>query len=240
MNKADKKELTNAIVSKLEKHYNDNGFKWMKTGATRFEKNDQFVFWGAGQEFSTSLVFRPWFRVVNEEILTIIQEIFPSYIGAPLASMTIVRVQSPELIEEMNFEDYASNYIHKSAHGVSYFYSVEKDTPLEPIVEDHINFMNKVGLPFFEKVDSLEGINDFLNGRILKGDMDYFQSEERVKELQPFFSQREVLSGVTCAYLIKNLKIEELLNRYRIFFEGNNYVLEPMEKVVEYFNKKIN
>jgi hypothetical protein len=237
MIKIDKQNIINSICEKIEHFYKDNGFTLIQKGATRFERNDLIVTWSPFSEYIDSIVFMPNFIVKNVNVLKIIKLIFPEVIGIEL---TIVRVQSLELTEEMAFEDYESKFIYKDINGSVYSYRIEKDTPLEQIVEDHINFMTKVGLPFFEKVDSLEGINDFLNGRILKGDMDYFCSEERVKELQPFFSQREVLSGVTCAYLIKNPKIEELLNRYQIFFEGNNYVLEPMEKVVEYFNQKIN
>lgn len=234
MDKKDKQNLTNLLVSKLDEFYLINGFERKIKGASRFENKELTVFWGATAEYSTSLVFRPWFRVINEKLSEILKKLFPNQIGI---EFTIVRVQSPELIEELEIENYISNYIHKSAHGVSYYYSIEKDTPLDPIVEDHINFMTNVGMPFLKKVNTLDGINEYINGRFLKGDLDYFGSEERKKELQPYFSQREVLSGITSAYLINNSDIDKLLNRYRIFFKGNNYVLEPMEKVVKYLEK---
>jgi len=192
------------------------------------------VYLGPSAEYIDSLVFRPGFRVHNINIGKVLKKLFPEQIGIEI---TMSRMQSPELITEMNISDFTSDYIYVSTHGSSILYSIEKDTNLDPIVADHINFMNKVGLPFFTKVDSIEGINDFLNNRILKGDLAYFQSEERVKELKPYFAQREVLSGITSAFLLNSQFIEELLHRYRLFFSGNNYVLEPMEKVVEHFTK---
>jgi hypothetical protein len=230
MNKSDKLQLINKILDKLYPFYFNNGFTHTK-GVTGYQRNEFDVMWGASSTYIDSLTFRPWFRLQNKLCSDVLKQLFPTVIGIEL---TLTRSQSLDLTEEMNLENYKSKFINSS----SYYYSIEKDTPLEPIVEDHINFMNKVGLPFFEKVNSLEGINEFLNARILKGDMDYFCSAKRNRELKPFFAQREVLSGITSAYLINNPKIEELLNRYRLFFEGNNYVLEPMEKVVEYFSKK--
>jgi hypothetical protein len=233
MDKASKKDLVNKLILKLEGYYLKYGFAYIKNGATRFEKNDLITFWGPSAENIDSLRFMPSFSVQIKQINSIIDKLFPDS-----RHTTIYRVQSLELCEELGIKDYDSKYIYRDINGSVYSYRVEKETNLDPIVADHINFMNKVGFPFFAKVDTLEGINDFLNNRILQGDLAYFQSEERIKELKLDFAQREVLSGVTTAYLLDSPHIEELLHRYRIFFAGNNYVLEPMEKVVDYFNNK--
>jgi hypothetical protein len=235
MDKASKKDLVSRLFLNLKEYYLNNGFTYIKTGANRFEKNELMVYLGPSAEHIDSLIFRPGFRVHNIKIGKVLKKLFPEQIGIEI---TIVRLQSLELCEELGIKDYDSKYIYRDINGSVYSYQVEKETNLDPIVADHINFLNLVGFPFFAKVDTLEGINDFLNNRILQGDLAYFQSEERIKELKLDFAQREVLSGVTTAYLLDSPHIEELLHRYRIFFAGNNYVLEPMEKVVDYFNNK--
>jgi len=235
MDKASKKDLVSSLFLKLEQYYLNKGFTYIKTGANRFEKKELVVYLGPSAEYIDSLVFKPGFRVHNVNLGKVLKKLFPEQIGIEI---TISRMQSLELCEEIGIKDFDSKYIYRGLSGSIYSYRVEKDTNLYPIVEDHINFMNQVGMLFLEQVNSLEGINDFLNNRILKGDIVYFQSAERVNELKPYFSQREVLSGVTSAFLLKSPNIEELLHRYRLFFAGNSYVLEPMEKVVEYFQSQ--
>ena len=102
-----------------------------------------------------------------------------------------------------------------------------------------MNFMEKVGFPFFDKLASLIGINDFINCRLMAGGRDHFKSEGQQVELKKFFDKREVLSGVVSAYLTNNPQIDEILERYRILFDGNNYIVEDVEKIAKYFAQEV-
>lgn len=115
------------------------------------------------------------------------------------------------------------------------FYKVESRANFKNIVTDHMIFMEKVGFNFFKSLNTLQGVNDFINCRILNGGGDFFGSEDQQVVLKKFFDKREVLSGLISAYLTKNPEIDELLCRYRRLFEGNNYILDDVHKIEDYF-----
>jgi len=69
------------------------------------------------------------------------------------------------------------------------------------------------------------------------GDNDYFKSKNQQASLKKFFDKREVLSGVTSAYLTNSPKKNVLLERYRILFEGNDYILSDVQKIEDHFTK---
>lgn len=235
MNKSDKKNLTNKVLNKLESFYNTNGFSIVE-GRAIYKRDDQFVFWGASSTHIDSLTFRPRFRIENKKIGNILTTLFPDQIGV---NITLTREQSCEMLRELNIEDFISDYIITHDDGSkSYYYSIEKNMLLDPIVADHINFMDRVGLPFLDRLNSLKGINDYINCKLLNRDREYFMLEDHQEGLKKFFDKREVLSGVVSAYLTNNPEIDELLERYQILFEGNNYILKDVEKIREYFTPK--
>jgi hypothetical protein len=145
-------------------------------------------------------------------------------------NLTIYKVQGSELAQEIGlFEDYKEEEM---------FYKVESNDDFENIVTDHMMFMEKVGFNFFKNFNTLQGVNDFINCRVLNGDREFFESEDQKIALKKFFDKREVLSGVISAYLISNPEMDELLNRYRILFEGNDYILDDVKKIEDYFTQE--
>lgn len=233
MNKSDKKELTNRLLTRLDDFYLNRGFKRLKK-ITGYERAEIFILWGASSTHIDSLTFRPWFKVENKKISDILSVLFPNQVGV---NITLTREQSVEMIRELNVNDFNSSFIvvHPDSSN-SYFYSIEKDTQLDPIVNDHINFMNKVGLPFFEKVKTLEDIDTYLNGRILKINKELFESEYNQIELKKYYGKREILSGLVSAFLVHNKDIQELIERYNFLFAGNHYILNDVDKIVQYFD----
>lgn len=235
MNKSNKNILTGKLLDQLSSFYNSNGFKVVK-GRAIYKRDDQLVFWGASSTHIDSLTFRPRLRVENKKIGDVLTSIFPNRVGV---SITLTREQSCEMLREFNIDDFVSNYIITHDDGSkSYYYNLEKNTPLEPVVADHINFMNIIGLPFFNMLNSIEGINDYINCKLLDGDREYFMLKDQQVHLKKFLDKREVLSGVTSAYLVDNPEIDELLYRYRILFEGNDYILDDVKKIEEYFTQE--
>lgn len=235
MKKSDKKNLTNKVLKQLYSFYDTNGFKVVK-GRAIFKRDDQLVFLGASSTHIDSLTIRPRFRIENKIIGDVLTAIFPGQIGTKI---TLAREQSVEMLRELDVEDFASNYIITHNDGSkSYYYNIEKNTVLKPIVADHINFMEKVGLPFFDRLNSIEGISDYINCKLLDGDREYFRLNNQQEALKKFFDKREVLSGVVSAYLTNNSEIEELLERYEILFEGNNYILDDVMKINNYFTRE--
>lgn len=231
MKKTDEKSIREKIHMSITDFYEENGYILKKVTST-FVNNGFFIEWGPTSKYYSSLVFRPWFRIETVEIKEILKNLFPN----EFSFNTIIRTQSSEFANEMGIKDFDySLFNYRDENGTSYYYDICIETDLQPIIDDHINFMEKVGFPFFEKMSTLEGIDDYINGRVLDGDKEYFQSEERQKEVKKFFDKREVLSGIIAAQLIKNPRLNELIERYKIMFERNNYILDDVNKVLEYF-----
>lgn len=224
MNSKDKKELKQGLYNSLYESYSGHSFKLQKTKGL-FQKGEFTVHWGGPVVYSDSLHFQPKLSVNNKGVFRVLNNLFPQ-----AKNLTIYKVQGSELAHEMGLsEDYNEEEI---------FYKVESSDDFKSIVADHMIFMEKVGFNFFKNLNTLSGINDFINCRVLNGERDYFRSEDQQVTLKKFFDKREVLSGIISAYLINNPEIDELLYRYRTLFEGNNYILDDVKKIEEYFTQE--
>ncbi len=224
MNSRDKKELKQGLYNSLYEKYSSYSFKLQKTKGL-FQKGEFTVHWGGPIVYSDSLHFQPKLSVNNREVFKVLSSLFPQ-----AKNLTIYKVQGSELAQEVGlFGDCKEEEI---------FYKVESNDDIENIVTDHMMFMEKVGFNFFKNFNTLQGVNDFINCRVLNGDREFFESEDQKVALKKFFDKREVLSGVISAYLINNPEIDELLYRYRILFEGNDYILDDVKKIEEFFTQE--
>ncbi len=222
-------------------YYLDLGYYKHKK-ISSYIKNEFEVFLGPDAVHPGSITLRPKFTITNDDIQTILEKVFPGELGL----CTFYRVQSMDLAFECGiFDDkithspfnyFGSGSLFTGGGGGSYYYSIEEDTDLEPILDDHKYFMEKVTFPLFDKMSNLEGIDHFLNGRILEGDMDYFMSEKRQMFLTKVNQKREILSGLIAAKLINSPYLNHLLLRYKTMWEGNNYILDDVETLMLYFN----
>lgn len=223
MNSKDKKELKQGLYNSLYECYSDYSFKLLKAKGL-FQKGAFTVHWSAPTIYSDCLYFQPKFSVNNKDVFRVLNNLFPQ-----AKNLTIYKVQGLGLAQEMGHSE--ENMEEEI------FYKVEGFDDFKNIVNDHMMFMKKVGLNFFNRLSTLQGINDFINCRVLNGEIDFFVSENQQIALKKFFDKREVLSGVVSAYLIQNPRLAELLERYRILFEGNNYILDDVKEIEEYFNQ---
>jgi hypothetical protein len=224
MNSKRKKELIQGLLKNLNERYSSYSFKLQKTKGS-FQKGEFTVHWNNIVVYFNSLHFQPSLSVNNKDVLRVLNNLFPQ-----AKNLTIYKVQGSELAQEIGlFEDYKEEEM---------FYKVESNDDFENIVTDHMMFMEKVGFNFFKNFNTLQGVNDFINCRVLNGDREFFESEDQKIALKKFFDKREVLSGVISAYLISNPEMDELLNRYRILFEGNDYILDDVKKIEDYFTQE--
>lgn len=225
MNSKDKKALKEGLYNSLNESYSGYSFKLQKTKGV-FQKGEFTVHWGGPVVYSDSLHFQSKLSVDNKSIFKVLSSLFPQ-----AKNLTIYKVQGSELAQEIGFSEVYTNE--------EVFYKVESSDDFKNIVDDHMIFMEKVGFGFFNRLSSLQGINDFINCRVLNGKIDFFRSEDNQIALKSFFDKREVLSGVVSAYLIDNPEVDELLNRFRILFEGNDYILDDVKKIEEYFIQEV-
>jgi len=222
--------LQNNLYEELILFYSQYGFDFNKKFAV-FVRDDFKILWGQSSSYKTRLHFIPGFSVNNKAIYKILTSMFPDR-----KNSTFYIVQCRDLAREFNCEEY-DYYGSESGIDLGVNYQLDESTNIKNLVNDHIAYMNKVGFPFFEKMSTLSGISEFINDRMTDVDIEKFDSPEYQKELDRFFDRREVLSGVISAHLSNHKDIEKLLNRYRRKYDGNNYILGDLEKVVAYLNK---
>ncbi|MEZ4885834.1 MAG: hypothetical protein R3E32_13965 [Chitinophagales bacterium] len=232
MKSKDKNILRGKVISKLYPYYEEKGFIFKKTIAN-FVKNDFWVLWGEASTHIDSLVFRPQLWVFNESIKSIMIKVFNN---KNQLNSVIHRGQSNEFAQEMGIKKFKnSRYNYKSEGGESYFYNIEMETNLSPIIADHIDFMDKVGIPFFEKNNTLKGIDEYLNNRILKLPWEILKENNLSNLLVHPLHKREVLSGIIAAHLIENPRLKELTDKYIYIFNENNYILDDLKKILLFF-----
>ena len=227
----DLKELRRKVHKELSLYYIQHGFDLDKKKGL-FIKGVFNVLWGVSAKYSTCIYFRPSFSINNVNINKVLSEIFPEQ-----KNLTIYKVQGRDLAREFNCNDYdyLGDKLYDIDQGASY--KVDEKSDIRQIVTDHIQYMEKVGFSFFDQLSSVEGINNFINNRIIEVDQEIFDSLSYRKKLEGFFDKREVLSGVVSAFLINNQEIQLLLVRYRDLFQDNDYILADVEKIVHYFRK---
>ncbi|NQY08294.1 MAG: hypothetical protein HRT71_02095 [Flavobacteriales bacterium] len=231
MDKKQSQEIKRNVIDAISSFYIDNSFK-LKKATSEFKKNGFSIFWGESSKGVDSIVFRPQIMLENKEISDVLSSVFPNSV----VNDTIIRVQGLSFAEEFGFSNFESSFVNDhGADGKSYYYRVEIDTDIEPIVSDHIRFMELIGLPFIEKISSLEGVHEYINERLLSVDDASLKTEEKQQELKRFFSKTEVLSSVVTSYILKGRDTNLLLERIKFLFEGNDYVLDDVQKVEEYF-----
>jgi len=230
MNSTEQKQLRLKVLEALEPFYTSNGFKLNKSNGVFF-KDDFEVFFGVTKKNIDAIYFNPELTILNREISSIHKLIFDKN------CLVTSRLTSSRLAND--FENYDYDYLVEEGIDQGIGYKVESEPNISSIVEHHTAYMVKVGFIFFDNMSSIEGINGFINGRVLEGSELDFINHAKTPYIKDFFNKREILSGTIAAYLVSEPEIEKLLNRYRKLFEGNGYILNDLEKVVAYFNNAL-
>jgi len=234
-----KKIILERYVNFFEPYYLDKEYIKSKK-LSSFSNNGFEVFLGPDATHPGSITLRPKFRLINIEIQNILKEVFPSEIGL----WTFYRVQDMDFAFECEVYDdkithspynlFGTGSMFTGGGGGSYYYSIEEDTDLAPILEDHKYFMEKVTFPLFEKMSTLDGIDNFINGRILEGDMEYFMSVKRQMFLTKVNKNRPAFSGLIAAKINNKPYYDELINRYKAMFHYADYFLGQLEMLTKY------
>jgi len=234
-----KKIILERYVNFFEPYYLDKEYIKSKK-LSSFSNNGFEVFLGPDATHPGSITLRPKFVLINIEIQNILKEVFPSEIGL----CTFYRVQDMDFAFECEVYDdkithspynlFGTGSMFTGGGGGSYYYSIEEDTDLAPILEDHKYFMEKVTFPLFDKMSTLEGIDNFYNGRILEGDMEYFMSVKRQMFLTKVNKNRDAFSGLIAAKINNKPYYDELINRYKAMYHYADYFLGQLEMLTKY------
>lgn len=243
MNKIDKKNIYNRLKESLTPYLKSKGFDLHEI-LFSYVKDDFVVSWGDIADFESWLTFNPYFEVFNKEIIEILNIVFkgeePSFISNRTQSTT-------NFAHEFGVYDFDDSQFNFCAEGVcSYGYDIcleEEDAKVleglpilynvEPIVKDHIAFLEKVAFPYFEKLSTVKGINEYFNTRVLSLSEEDFQDMNIVRS----FQLEEVLSAIVAAYLVNDTNLEEIIFRYKKLYIVSEYYTKDINQLVDWINK---
>ena len=221
MNKKEKQELYLKLNHFLKSFYEQNGFKYIISPFS-YEKNGAFVFWGAAADYVETSQFQPWFRIENNEINKIFKTVFPNRIAYHTSSRTQNTI---EFAHEFGIQDFDNRPYNHCMYGVcTYFYDIGLNTDLEPIIKDHIEFMEKVTFPYFDKLSTVKGISDYFNDRLLK------LSDKELKNtgVMRSFQKEEILSSIIASYLEKEERLNKVIETYKKLYSISEFYLNDI------------
>lgn len=214
----------------LDIEYRGFGFK-LNSKTNTFYTTNSGVFWMVDYEFPDYIIYKPVLISKQRKIIEILNIVFPS---SPAVVTQIS--QGYNLANEFGFgRDYIRLIDQDTGRDKGSSYKVSPKTRIDKIVEDHLHYMRIIGLPFLEALSGLQGVHDFINSKILEGNVDFFLSKERQKEIKKFISKREILSGLIASYLLNTTNREEIIHRIRIKYEDKGPVVRDMNEIILYF-----
>ncbi|OBX25221.1 hypothetical protein A9996_10845 [Gelidibacter algens] len=113
------------------------------------------------------------------------------------------------------FVDLSDNGIEYS----NYSYKIGIDTDLQPIIKDHIQFMEKVTFPYFEKLSTVKGISDYFNNRLLA----LTDEELKDRKVMKSFQKEEVLCAIIASYLENEERLTEVIDTYKKLYSTSEF-----------------
>lgn len=223
MNKKNKEAVYSKVHTLLDSFYQRNGFEYQSVPFS-YKKNGLFVFWGASADYPDWSSFSPRFRVENNQTNALLKEVFPNQV----AYITSLRVQSAEsFAHEFGVSDFDNSPYNHCNKTCIYFYKIGLDTDLDPIVQDHINFMEKVTFPYFKKLSTIGGINEYFNNRLLNLSEEDLTKESTMRS----FQKEEVLSAIVAAHLETDTRFDEICSKYKQLYNSIPFYLDDINKL---------
>ena len=235
MDKINKDKIYDNIEELCNPYYLPKGFI-LKKKIMSYQNEGLSIRLGETSEHFDSITVNPRFRIENKLINQVLKIVFPQWV----LHFTSTRTQGPIFAHEFGIIDFdATPYVFIGKYGIKnsiYNYSISADTDLTPIIEDHINFMEKVGFKYFEALSTVKGINEYFNSRLLNLNEEDFSSEE----VRRSFQKEEILSAIVAAHLEKDKRYTEIVDRYKKLYSEVELYLQDIEKLTEYIAKAKN
>lgn len=197
------------IRSLLSGIYSHKGYSVQKDYTGFFiqsNENEQKIILGPTSEYSSSIVYRPSFNSLNKEVHQVKSRVFgkdSDYLG-----YTILTSQGSQLAEHYGVSGYEDWTM----------YDIKEESDIQPMVDHHKEFMNKVGWQFLEQIQSIEGIHNYLNTSFINIVADSLSQEEKTR-LVRHNGVDWMVNGLVAAWLLKDINFNQLVEKYRdIYF----------------------
>jgi len=221
MNTKEQNDLRQKVHKTLIPYYTSKGFTLDKSNGV-FNKNGLEVEWGVSSKNVDYLYFNPILTVMNEDIRNSLQNI----LERKKFGIAIRRIAGHKLAQEFEIHeyDYLGNDKNHIDHGCTYKVDFESD--LSELVKDHLNYMEKVGFPFFNKVESTQGVYEYLSGL-------FFNQADIIKIL----GKREALSCLISGYIINAKNIKETIRCLENTYRESPFVWNDLEKIINHFEE---
>lgn len=223
MKKESIQEKRNRLINNLfVNFYKKNNYN-LNIETASFYKETSVVSWGIRSKFEDFINFQPIFTVYEKSITKILEKIFPTKSGR-----ISIRAQGIQFARELNVFDFDKRefavVLENDYDFSTYKYKIFLDTDLIPIIKDHIEFMEKVTLPYFEKLSTVKGISNYFNNRLLNLPGTDFKNEKT----QDSFQKEEVLSSIIASYLEKEERLNKVIETYKKLYTDNDWYLNDI------------
>lgn len=202
------KQISLQIRNSLIPYYSQHSFDIEQdfTGFSKCTKlSKQSIFLGATREYSSSIVYTPSFNIFNFEIQTIKGKVFGE--ESRFRNFTIKASQGEKLAHSYG----VTNYDNWSK------YDIREVSDIQPMIEHHKEFMEKVGWQFLEQTQTIEGIYNYLNTPVVSIDADNLSQEEKTRFVRHNGADWMV-NGLVAAWLVKDKNFQQLVDNYRAIY----------------------
>jgi hypothetical protein len=216
------KELSLQIRCSLIEYYSRHSFD-VEQEFTGFSKSTetfkQSIFLGATAEYSSSVLYRPRIDVFNFEVQKIKNKIFGA--ESRFKNYTIIASQGEKLAQDYGVIGYEGWTM----------YDIKGEGDIQPMIEHHKEFMEKVGWQFLEQTETIKGIHNYLNTPFINIDTNNLNQEEKTR-LVRHNGADWMVNGLVVAWLMKDNDYEKLIENYRaIFFP--EHIQQIMNTLIE-------
>jgi len=200
--------IDNQIKEQITEFYYQKGFVAQPDYTGFFVKKDNYrqkVLIGPTGEYSSRIIYEPSFNIFYFEIQTIKGKVFGE--ESRFRNFTIKASQGEKLAQSYGVKDYEGWTM----------YDVKGEADIELMVEHHKGFMKKVGWKFLEQVQTIEGINNYLNTPVVSIDADNLSQEEKTRFVRHNGADWMV-NGLVAAWLVKDKNFQQLVDNYRAIY----------------------
>ena len=200
--------IDNQIKEQLIECYKQKGFIAQPDYTGFFVENDSYrqkVLLGPTGEYSSSVVYEPSFNIFNFEIQTLKGKVFGK--ESRFRNFTIKASQGEKLAKSYDVTDYEGWTM----------YDIKGESDIQPMIEHHKEFMEKVGWQFLEQTQTIEGIHSYLNTPFVNIDTGSLSQEEQTR-LVRHNGADWMVNGLVAAWLLKDKNFQQLVDNYRAIY----------------------
>lgn len=216
----------------LNDYYQSIGLELNKKKAI-FSDSTRQIYWHPYHKSSKRIIYQPRITLRFPDVQKIQDKLFPNVVN-----FTINRVTGKPLKDELAIKE---DYLFEDKFLIedrSFLYVIneEKDTNPTEIANDHIKFMNKIGLKLFDLLSSVNLIDNFINKAPLSKPA-YLLTDNDILSIRKKTLTQEVHAGLIAANLTDRNRGIKLAEAYMVIYHDNKSLINDIKTITTYFNQ---